>query len=317
MARFKELFYGKYFPADVRGRVTREFMSLWQGNLSVAEFIRKFDRGCHFVPMIAGGAAQKLREDIYRRLANHALLDSGAAHSFISKSFVKRLGILPVAMDLGFRVSIPSGDQMFTFRIVRGLELKLQQKAMLEDLIVLQLPELPCGKPFVFEAARHQQMPHLISCMCARKLIKRRCQAFLASIVSVTEPTSQRLEDVDVVCEFSSPYLDQFVMIFFDDILIYLKNREEHSQQLRTVLYTLQDRRLYAKFSKCEFWLDRVKFLGHIVSQDGIEVDHSKVEAVKDWPVPKSVIEIRSFLGLASYYRKFIQGFPSIAVPPL
>ncbi|XP_073019281.1 uncharacterized mitochondrial protein AtMg00860-like [Primulina eburnea] len=99
-----------------------------------------------------------------------------------------------------------------------------------------------------------------------------------------------------------------------DDILIYSKRREERSQHLRTALQNLQDRRLYAKFSKCEFWLDRVAFMGHILSQDGVEVDPSKVEALRDWPVPKSVTEIRSFMGLAGYYRKFIQGFSSIAV---
>ncbi|XP_073307100.1 uncharacterized mitochondrial protein AtMg00860-like [Primulina huaijiensis] len=81
------------------------------------------------------------------------------------------------------------------------------------------------------------------------------------------------------------------------------------------VLQTLQDKRLYSKFSKCEFWLDKVAFLGHIVSRDGIEVDTDKVVAVRDWSVPKSVIEFRSFLGLTGYYRKFIQGFSSIVVP--
>ncbi|XP_073017946.1 uncharacterized protein [Primulina eburnea] len=398
-ARFKEFFFGKYFPADVRGRLTREFMGLRHGDLSVADFIRKFDRGCHFVPMIAGDAAQKLRHfidglrptlrrdvmlmrpasydeatacafqaeqalrdidyEMHRKrqqsqsssqpqkrqfsgpprqqgqqrpqghgrrpqqqqqqrppqapgapkpvdgqpcpqcsrfhfdecrwgtfkcfvcgqeghkaadcpknkgpttgrayvmhaeeaeaapdstlitgriyiagVATHALLDSGATHSFISESFVKRLGIIPVAMDLGFRVSIPSGDQMFTSRIVRGLELTLQQKTVQADLIVLPLPEFdiilgmdwlsshgavidfrqrsvsirpPSGKPFVFEAARHHQFPLVISCMCARKLIKRGCQAFLASVVSVSVPVSQRLEDVDVVSEFSSVFPD-------------------------------------------------------------------------------------------------------------
>ncbi|XP_073035230.1 uncharacterized protein [Primulina eburnea] len=295
-------------------------------------------------------------------VATNALLDSGATHSFISESFVKRLGIMTVAMDSGFRVSIPSGDQMFTSRIVRGLELRLQQKAVRADLIVLPLPEFdiilgmdwlsshgavidfrqrsvsvrpPSGKPFVFEAARHQQFPHVISCMCARKIIKRGCQAFLASIVSVSEPVSQRLEDVDVVSEFSSvlpddvsgippdrevefsielmagtmpiykaPYrlapaemkelkdqiqdlLDKgFVRPSFSpwgapvlfvkkkdgsmrlciDYRELNRSREEHSHHLRTILQTLQDRRLYAKFSKC-------------------------------------------------YYRKFIKGFSSIAVP--
>ncbi|XP_073024290.1 uncharacterized mitochondrial protein AtMg00860-like [Primulina eburnea] len=120
---------------------------------------------------------------------------------------------------------------------------------------------------------------------------------------------------MDLMNRVFQPFLYQFVIVFIDDILIYSKSKEEHSHHLRTVLQTLQDRRLYAKFSKCDFWLDRVAFLGHIVSQNGLEVDPSKVEAVRDWPVPKSVTEIRSFLGLAGYYRKFIQGFSSIAVP--
>ncbi|XP_073046070.1 uncharacterized protein [Primulina eburnea] len=282
-ARFREMFFEKYFPADVKGRLTREFMSLRQGDLSMAEFISKFDRGFHFVPMIAGDVAQKLRhfldglrpnlrrdvmpmtsvgydeattcafqaeqalQDIdhemhknrsprqhghqkpqgqFRRpqqqeqqrppqssrapkpddrqpcpqysrfhfgkfmwgtfkgfvygqeghnvadcprsqgpttgrayvmhaeeaeakpdstlitgVATHALLDSGATYSFISESFVKGLGIIPVAMDSGFRVSIPSGEQIFTSQIVKRLELMLQKYTVHADLIVLPLPE--------------------------------------------------------------------------------------------------------------------------------------------------------------------------------
>ncbi|XP_073045893.1 uncharacterized mitochondrial protein AtMg00860-like [Primulina eburnea] len=120
---------------------------------------------------------------------------------------------------------------------------------------------------------------------------------------------------MDLMNRVFYPYLDQFVIVFIDVILIYSKSRDEHNQHLRTVLQNLQERRLYVKFSKCEFWLDRVAFLGHIVSQEGIEVIPSKVEAVRDWPVPKSVTEIRSFLGLDGYYRNFIQGFSSITVP--
>ncbi|XP_073025202.1 uncharacterized mitochondrial protein AtMg00860-like [Primulina eburnea] len=92
-------------------------------------------------------------------------------------------------------------------------------------------------------------------------------------------------------------------------------SREEHSRHLRKALQLLQERKLNAKFSKCEFLLDRVTFQGHIISSDYVEVDPSKVEAVKEWPVPKTITEIRSFLGLAGYYRKFIKGFSSIAVP--
>ena len=104
-------------------------------------------------------------------------------------------------------------------------------------------------------------------------------------------------------------------MVFIDDILIYSKNEEEHKEHLRTALQTIRDERLYAKFSKCEFWLKEVTFLGHIVSSEGIKVDPAKVEAVQGWRSPTTPNEIRSFLGLAGYYRRFIEGFSKIARP--
>ncbi|KAJ6797354.1 uncharacterized protein M6B38_216750 [Iris pallida] len=110
-------------------------------------------------------------------------------------------------------------------------------------------------------------------------------------------------------------YLDKFVIVFIDDILIYSKSEEEHEKHLRIVLQTLREEQLYAKLSKCEFWLDQIPFLGHIVSGEGISVDPKKVEAVKSWPTPKSVAEIRSFLGLAGYYRRFVENFSRIAEP--
>jgi len=106
-----------------------------------------------------------------------------------------------------------------------------------------------------------------------------------------------------------------FVIIFIDDILIYSRNEEEHASHLRDVLQTLKDRHLLAKFNKCEFWLQSVAFLGHIVTSEGIRVDSQKIEAVKQWPRPTSATNIRIFLGLAGYYRRFVEGFSSIASP--
>ena len=111
------------------------------------------------------------------------------------------------------------------------------------------------------------------------------------------------------------PELDKFVVVFIDNILIYSKNEAEHEQHLRVVLQRLRDHQLYAKFSKCEFWLDMVKFLGHTISSEGISVDPSKVQEVMDWKPPTSVHQIRSFLGLAGYYRRFIPDFSRIAKP--
>jgi hypothetical protein len=109
--------------------------------------------------------------------------------------------------------------------------------------------------------------------------------------------------------------LDKFVVVFIDDILIYSKTEEDHANHIRVILQRLRDHRLYAKFSKCEFWLDSVKFLGHTISSEGISVDPTKVQEVMDWKPPTSVHQIRSFLGLARYYRRFIPDFSKIAKP--
>jgi hypothetical protein len=110
-------------------------------------------------------------------------------------------------------------------------------------------------------------------------------------------------------------YLDKFVMVFIDDILVYSRNEEEHEDHLRLVLQKLQDHRLYAKLRKCEFWLKQVAFLGHIVSKGGISMDPSKVQDVLSWDAPTSVGDIQSFLVLARYYRRFIEGFSMISKP--
>jgi hypothetical protein len=109
-------------------------------------------------------------------------------------------------------------------------------------------------------------------------------------------------------------YLDKFVMVFIDDILVYSRSEEEHEEHLHRDLQKLRENRLYAKLSKCEFWMKQVAFLGHVISKGGISVDPSKVQDVLSWNAPTSVGDIRSFLGLAGYYRRFIKGF-SITKP--
>jgi hypothetical protein len=110
-------------------------------------------------------------------------------------------------------------------------------------------------------------------------------------------------------------YLDKFVVVFVNNILIFSKNEEEHDEHLRLVLQKLRENQLYARLSKCEFWLKEVSFLGHIISKGGIYVDPSMVESVLSWNTPQNVSNIRSFLGLAGYYRRFIEGFSKIAKP--
>ncbi|KAA3463644.1 DNA/RNA polymerases superfamily protein [Gossypium australe] len=120
---------------------------------------------------------------------------------------------------------------------------------------------------------------------------------------------------MDMMNQVFQQFLDQFVVVFIDDILVYSKSEEEHDAHLRVVLQILREKQLFAKFSKCEFWLREVTFLGHVVSAEGIRVDPRKIEAVLDWKPPKSGAEIRSFLGLVGYYRRFVEGFSLIAAP--
>ncbi|KAG8503502.1 hypothetical protein CXB51_001469 [Gossypium anomalum] len=120
---------------------------------------------------------------------------------------------------------------------------------------------------------------------------------------------------MDLMNRIFRPYLDRFVVVFIDDILIYSRNESEHAEHLRMVLQILREKKLFAKFSKSEFWLHEVGFLGHVVSGDGIRVDPSKILAIVNWKPPKDVSEVRSFLGLAGYYRRFVEGFSMIASP--
>ena len=120
---------------------------------------------------------------------------------------------------------------------------------------------------------------------------------------------------MDLMNRVFKSHLDDFIIVFIDDILIYSKNNEDHEKHLRIALQTLREEKLFAKFKKCEFWLTSIAFLGHIISKDGISVDPQKIEAIVNWPRPTNVTEIRSFLGLAGYYRRFVQDFSRLATP--
>jgi hypothetical protein len=113
----------------------------------------------------------------------------------------------------------------------------------------------------------------------------------------------------------SMEYLDKFVVVFIDDIIIFSRTEEEHENHLRMVLEKLRSNQLYTKFSKFEFWLTEVAFLGHVISAGGISVDPSKVKDVLNWMPPTNALKIRSFLGLAGYYHRFIKDFSKIAKP--
>ncbi|KAJ0535516.1 putative nucleotidyltransferase, Ribonuclease H [Helianthus annuus] len=135
---------------------------------------------------------------------------------------------------------------------------------------------------------------------------------FTVMLFGLTNAPAVFMDLMNRVCK---PYLDKFIIVFIDDILIYSKTRADHEQHLRLTLELLMKEQLFAKFSKCEFWLKEVQFLEHIVNEQGIHVDPSKISAIKDWDTPTTPTEVRSFLGLAGYYRRFIENFSKIAVP--
>ncbi|GJT93685.1 putative reverse transcriptase domain-containing protein [Tanacetum coccineum] len=118
---------------------------------------------------------------------------------------------------------------------------------------------------------------------------------------------------MDLMNHLCKPYLDKFVIVFIDDILIYSRNKEEHANHLRIILELLKKEKLYAKFSKCDFWISIVQFLRHLINSQGLHVDPAKIEAVKNWASPTTPTEIHQFLGLVGYYQRFIKDFLKIA----
>ncbi|GJT65063.1 putative reverse transcriptase domain-containing protein [Tanacetum coccineum] len=119
---------------------------------------------------------------------------------------------------------------------------------------------------------------------------------------------------MDLMNRVCKPYLDKFVIVFIDDILIYSKNKDEHKEHLKIILKLLKKEKLYVKFPKCDFWLESVQFLGHVIDSKGIHIDPTKIEAIKNWATPTTPTEVRQFLGLAGYYRRFIEGSEDFVV---
>ncbi|CAN4084855.1 unnamed protein product [Withania somnifera] len=124
-----------------------------------------------------------------------------------------------------------------------------------------------------------------------------------------------RMSFMDLMHRVLQPYLDSFVIVLINDILVYSRSNPEHERHLRLVLQTLREHMLYAKFSKCEYRLEFVTFLVHVVSKAGIEVDPVKIQVVRDWPRSTFVTKVRSFVGPAGYYHRFVEGFSTIAAP--
>ncbi|WVZ50491.1 hypothetical protein U9M48_001737 [Paspalum notatum var. saurae] len=239
------------------------------------------------------------------------LFDTGATHSFITKSYAEQYNI-PIRIDCAKRtvhLTAPDGQKVEVSATETSGCLHQMEAKPTEGIRVV------CGYPDVFpeELPGYHQMKIRPSDIPKTAFITR--FGLYEYTVMSFGLTNAPAYFMNLMNKVFMEYLDKFVVVFIDDILIYSKTEEEYEEHLRLVLQKLREHKLYAKLSKCEFWLDQVPFLGHIVSKGGIMVDPSKISSVMDWKVPEVVKEFRGFLGLAGYYRRFIESFSKIAKP--
>ncbi|GJX06565.1 putative reverse transcriptase domain-containing protein [Tanacetum coccineum] len=238
------------------------------------------------------------------------LFDSRADFSFISTKFAPLLNVEPSIVNPGCAIEIVDGKSIEVDKIIRYCKLELGNSLFTIDLIPLGHGSFDVI--INLRSGYHQLRVHEDDIPKTSFRMRYGHFEFTVMPFGLTNTPAVFMDLMNRACK---PYLDKFVIVFIDDILIYSKTKEEHEVHLKLVLELLRKEKLYAKFSKCEFWLQEVHFLGHVVNQSGIHVDPSKIEAVKNWKDPTTPSEIRSFLGLAGYYRRFIANFSKIAKP--
>ncbi|GJX04776.1 putative reverse transcriptase domain-containing protein [Tanacetum coccineum] len=228
------------------------------------------------------------------------LFDTGADRSFVVFPTLVLDNTVPTAMSTVFLAHHSQG----------GLKDNVGERMLLEDCTISEFFPRTCrDKELSDSTAKNfptKGFKDPVPTWGAPVLV---CQEEVMSF-GLTNAPAIFMDLINRVCK---PYLDKFVIVFIDDILIYSKNEQEHEEHLKLILELLKKEELYAKFSKCEFWIPKVQFHGHVIDCHGIHVDPAKIESVKDWVSPKTPTEIRQFLGLAEYYQRFIEGFSKIA----
>nr|GEU38154.1 putative reverse transcriptase domain-containing protein [Tanacetum cinerariifolium] len=250
--------------------------------------------------------------------------------------FLKDLSGLPPSRDVEFCIDLipevmPVEKSPYHLAHTKMQELSNQLKELQEKGFI-QPRSSPWGAPVLFVKKKDGSFCMCIDYRQLNKLTVKNCyplprindlfdqlqgsRYFLKiDLRSSYHQLRVREEDIPKTAFRTRPYLDKFVIVFIDDILIYSKSKDEHEVHLKIIFGLLEKEKLFGKFSKCEFWLQHVHFLGHVVNSKGIHVDPSKIKAVKNWRPLKTPTEIRSFLGLAGYYRRIIINFLKIAKP--
>nr|GEU63797.1 putative reverse transcriptase domain-containing protein [Tanacetum cinerariifolium] len=260
------------------------------------------------------------------------LFDTGVDRSFISTAFSFLIDIIPTTLDHGYDVELADEFQIdlipgaapvarAPYRLASSEMKQLSdQLKELSDKGFIRPNSSPLGAPVLFVKKKDGSFQLCINYQELNKLTVKNCyplpriddlfDQLQVMPFGLTNAPPVFMSLLNHVCK---QYLDKFVIVFIDDILIYSKSKQEHEEHLKLILELLKKEQLFAKFSKCEFWIPKVQFLGHVIDNQGIHVDPAKIVSIKDWASPKIAMEIRQFLGLAGYYHRFIEGFLKIA----
>ncbi|XP_031258573.1 uncharacterized protein LOC116116661 [Pistacia vera] len=317
---FKMLFDAEYMTAYMLFVKTQEFMNLQQGSKIVKEYYILFNSLARFAPVIVGTPMARMERfvnGLYLEIARDVMVGAQPPQTYGE------------ALNRALRVEVYVNRvvQQSKLVVVANNPLLEPQKSSDETLSLAKDSKNKNFQPQVNKKNWKGATHSFISYGVVEKLGLKPNK--VEPVLKIELPDGKNVVTSEVLFEetividgqelevnliiFYMPNCDVILgMDFLDDILVYYKTNEEY---LRFVLQRLREKQLYAKFSKCEFWLDLVMFLGHVVSKEGISMDPSKVDAVLEWKRPITVKEVRSFLGLAGYYRKFVQGFAKIARP--
>nr|GEY39251.1 putative reverse transcriptase domain-containing protein [Tanacetum cinerariifolium] len=245
----------------------------------------------------------KLRpQELGKETKENRKITKGAEKSFVSTEFTPFIYIPLAALDTSYELKLADGKVVSTNTVLRGCTLNLLCHLFRTDLLPTQLGS--------FDVIRGMDWlsNHRVEIICFEKIVRISLPKGVTLKIQCEKP---KKDPRTLSCIKTNEKKIKDILIFRD----FPESKEEHEVHLKMILELLRKVKLYAKFSKCEYWLQEIQFLGHVVNKDGIHVDPVKIKGVKNWKTPESPTEIRSFLGLAGYYRRFIENFSKIAKP--